>query len=97
MATPVAFAQDGTVGVDNLPAVDDSTLQGRIIDNDIDLVDDISLEDRVGDLEVESTEGSETVVRLDSDIPFEFGKSALPDAAPAQIEQLVADVPARCR
>lgn len=94
MATPVAFAQDGTVGVDDLPEVDDSTLQDRIVDIDIDLVDDIRLEDRVSDLEVESTEGSETVVRLDSDILFEFGKSTLPEAAPAQIEQLVADVPA---
>ncbi len=94
MATPVAFAQDGTVGVDDLPEVDDSTLQGRIIDIDIDLVDDIRLEDRVSDLEVESTEGSETVVRLDSDILFEFGKATLPGAAPAQVELLVADVTA---
>lgn len=93
VAAPAAFAGDGDVGVDNLPEVDDSTLNDRISDIDIDRVSDIRIDDRVSDLETETVEGTETVVRLDSDILFEFGESNLPEAAPAQIEDIVGDVP----
>lgn len=91
VAAPVALAADN--GVDDLPDVSDSTLQSRITDISIDRIVDIRLDGRVGDLEVESTEGAETVVRLDSDILFEFGESKLPEAAPTQIGELMADVP----
>ena len=93
MATPVAFAGGGEPSVDDLPDVDESTLSGLISDIDIDMISDIALDDLVDDLEIESTEGSETVVRLNSDILFGFGESKLPETAPAQIENLVADVP----
>lgn len=100
-AAPVASAGDGNPSVDDLPEVDDATLDrlvsdidiDRISSIDVDRISNIDLDGRIGKLEVETTEGSETVVRLDSDILFEFGEAKLPPAAPAQIEDLVAEVP----
>ena len=93
MAVPVAAAGEGDGGVDDLPEVDDSTLQDLISDIDIDTISDINLDGLIHDVKTETTEGTETVVRLDSDILFEFGEAKLPDTAPAQIETIVGAVP----
>lgn len=89
-AGPPASAQ----GVNQLPAVTDGQITASI--SDIELrVDDIDL--RVEDVESTSTEGSQTVVSLKSDVLFAFGKATLPPAAAERIGQLVADVPRRGR
>jgi outer membrane protein OmpA-like peptidoglycan-associated protein len=47
----------------------------------------------VSTLEDQSIEGDEVVVRLSSDILFAFGSAELPPSAPAQISEILADVP----
>jgi OOP family OmpA-OmpF porin len=47
----------------------------------------------VSSIESQTTEGDESVLRLDSDILFAFGSAELPDAAAARIETLVGDIP----
>lgn len=48
-------------------------------------------------LETTSFEGDQTVLRLDSDILFEFGSAELPTSAAATIADLVADIPPGAR
>ncbi len=48
-------------------------------------------------LEVESTEGDDTVVNLDSDILFAFGSAELPQSAATRIADLVSDIPQNAR
>ena len=81
-------------GLNDLPPVSETDLRDAV--NDISAeVDDISLP--VEDVEATTSEGSETVVRLKSDVLFAFGKSALPGSAEGKIAELVADVPKKAR
>lgn len=91
---PSASAGNDGTSINDLPRVDDSTVQNLISNIDLDaLISDIKIDDLVVDLRSETTEGSETVVRLDSDILFAFGKAKLPKAAPEQIDNIVTDLP----
>jgi outer membrane protein OmpA-like peptidoglycan-associated protein len=91
MVTPAPASADG---VNDLPPVSEADLRDSV--NDVSLeVDDISL--RVEDVEATSSEGSETVVTLKSDVLFGFGASKLPPSAPERIAELVTDVPKRAR
>jgi outer membrane protein OmpA-like peptidoglycan-associated protein len=81
-------------GVNDLQPVSEADLRDAV--NDISPeVDDISLP--VEDVEATTSEGSETVVSLKSDVLFAFGKSALPGSAGGKIAELVADVPKKAR
>ena len=81
-------------GVNDLPPVSEADLRDSVKDVSLE-VDDISL--RVEDVEATSSEGSETVVTLKSDVLFGFGTSKLPPSAPDRIAELVADVPKGAR
>jgi outer membrane protein OmpA-like peptidoglycan-associated protein len=78
-------AQAVDYDVTHLPTFDPKTLASSI--------DIISLENSVEDLETTSHSSGETVVTLNADILFAFGKAALPPAAPARIAASVAKTP----
>lgn len=44
-------------------------------------------------MQTQTTDGSEAVITLDSDILFAFGSAELPDAARMRISELVGDIP----
>lgn len=91
LVAPIPASADG---VNDLPPVSEADLRDSVSDVSLE-VDDISL--RVEDLEATTSEGSETVVTLKSDVLFGFGASKLPASAPDRVAMLVADVPKGAR
>jgi outer membrane protein OmpA-like peptidoglycan-associated protein len=91
LALPLPAHADG---VNDLPAVSEADLRKSVSDIRAE-VDDISLE--VEDVEATTTEDSETVVTLKSDVLFAFGKSDLPGSAQPKIAELVETLPKGAR
>ncbi|KGN31023.1 hypothetical protein N802_05305 [Knoellia sinensis KCTC 19936] len=85
-----ASAEPGSPTLGNLPDITDSMVQDAIVDLDASPVD---LTPVVEEIETTSTEGSEQVVTLNSDILFAFDKAAISPAATSKIAALVKDVP----
>jgi outer membrane protein OmpA-like peptidoglycan-associated protein len=104
VAAPTAGSASGaparlpaeTVDVNHLPPVSSSDLARSVRTWDLrGSVCTWDLKDSVRELEQTGTDGPETVVSLNSDILFAFGKATLSQAATTRIRALVARVPRR--
>lgn len=88
-----AQADDEPLSIDDLPSISDAEVD--VLRTAIDVPDirgiDIP-EIRAFEPEV-TTEGADTVVSLDTDVLFEFGKADLSDDAQAAVSEAVAGVP----
>lgn len=88
-----AQADDEPLSIDDLPSISDAEVDVLRTAIDVPDIRGIDIPDiRPFEPEV-TTEGADTVVSLDTDVLFEFGKADLSDDAQAAVSEAVADVP----
>lgn len=81
------------LSIDNLPGVTDADLEDHIRSIDVPDIDPVSVPD-IEPFEPEVTsDGGDTVVSLDTDVLFDFGKADLGDGAKDAVAEAVKDVP----
>lgn len=88
-----AQADDEPLSIDDLPSISDAEVDVLRTAIDVPDIQGIDIPDiRPFEPEV-TTEGADTVVSLDTDVLFEFGKADLSDDAQAAVSEAVKDVP----
>lgn len=92
-AAPMLAAEPEEISVENYPDVDQATLDSLIEPIEVPDLTPISVPAIQAFLPEVSSDGASTVVRLDTDVLFDFGEATLSDQAQKAVVDAVADIP----
>ncbi len=89
---------DEPLSIDNLPTLDEATISQQRQAIDVPDITSVTIPPEIAPFEPEvSSQGGDTIVTLNTDVLFEFGKAKLSDPAQEAVRDAVDDVPKKAK